>query len=154
MALTSVTTTDLVGQTQVLSFYEGATLVDQISYGNNQITYGEISSFNLSKSDCLLYYQFLLTFVNILTTNFPIVNNYINAALPLSEFDITLSTSGVEHIVYTQNSGSTNVYTINYVPTAQAASFTARAAPVVVTLQEFFAGVYFKNKFNVQVSLN
>lgn len=154
MALTSTTTVDLAGQTQVLSFYESSSLVDQISYGSNQITYAAISTFNLSKADCLLYYSYVNAFNNSLIVNFPITANSINAALPLSQFDITLSSSGAEHIVYTQLSGSSVVYTTNYVPLAQAASFAARISPVTVTLQEFFTGLYFKTKFNVQIALN
>lgn len=128
MALTSTTVLDLVGQTQVLTF-NNPSMVDQISFGSNQITYSAISSYNLVKSDCLLYFQFLNVFSNLLIINFPSVASSVNGALPLSQFDLTLSSSGVEHITYTQNSGSTNVYTSNYVPLAASASFAARASP-------------------------
>lgn len=153
MALTSITTFDVVGQTQSISFNNPGQ-VDQISYANNQITFAQISGFNLSKSDLLIYLQFLILFNSLLVTNFPSVNLSLNNAWPNCSFDITQSTSGVEHIIYTQNTGSTNVYTINYVPVAVSASFAARGAPVTITLQEYFSMIACLIQYKTQINLN
>ena len=72
MALTSQTTVDIVGQTQTISFYESATLVDQITFSSGTFIFQAISSFNLSKNDLSLYWQFLNIFQLLAITNFNI----------------------------------------------------------------------------------
>ncbi len=153
MALTATTVFDLSAQTQTITF-NNPSMVDQISFSSNQMTFAEISTFNLVKSDVLLYGQYLKAFYNLLAINFPYITINYNLAWPLSEFDITISDVGVKKVDYTQNSIGVNVYTINYVPLATSASFTARAAPVVITLQEFLQTVSMMNAFINQVNLN
>ena len=153
MALTSTTTFDLVNQTQILTFNNPSQL-DQIIFTNNQITFSAISTFNLSKSDLLLYLQFLNIFSVLLSRNFPFVNASIASAWPLCSFDITESNVGVKKIIYTQNTASTNVYTIDYLPLIASCSFAARASPVVITTQEFLSMVDFLTQYAVQVNLN
>jgi hypothetical protein len=153
MALTSQTTLDLAGQTATLSYYQGASLIDQITFANNAITYQTISTYNLSKSDMALYYKFLNAFYQILNFNFPIVSQSLNLVWPLCQFDITESTSGVTHIIYTQASQGTSFLVINYVPIAAAGSFSSRTA-TTISLQEFIFGVTIKLNFFNQVALN
>jgi hypothetical protein len=153
MGLTSTTTFDLVGLTQTLTFFNPSQ-VDQITFSSNQITFGAISSFNLVKSDVILYCKYLNTFNNLLIQNFPSVSTSVNNAWPLSEFDITESSSGVTHLIYTQTSQGTAVQTINYVPIATSASFAARGSPVTISLQEFFMYVLMSNQYAIQVNLN
>jgi hypothetical protein len=153
MALTQQTTTDLVGKTQTITF-NNPSQVDQITYSNNQITFQAISTFNLTKSDLLLYIQYLQTFNTLLIANFPIVNSSIGQAWPLSQFDITESSSGVTHIIYTQTSTGNTVMGINYVPQATSGAFTARASPVTITLQEYFMTVLMLGQYYNQVFLN
>jgi hypothetical protein len=154
MALTSTTTFDIVGQTQQIIFYNSGSPVDQINYANNQITFAAESSYNLIKSDLLLYIQYMLVFNNLIISNFPIVLQSINFPWPLSQFDITESNSGVTHLDYTQNSQGNLVLGINYVPVAGSAGFTARSNPITISMQEFFATINFLVLFKVQVNLN
>jgi hypothetical protein len=154
MALTSTTLLDVSDGIQTITFYEGSTVVDQITYSNNQITFSSISSYNLSKSDLLLYVQYLQVFLTLLTVNFRSLISLVNAIWPLCLFEISETNVGTTHITYTQSSNGTNVYTINYVPIAQAASFNSRSSPVSITFQEFYAGLNFMNLYSNQVSLN
>lgn len=155
MALTNITTFDVVGGTQTMAFYDPS-LVDQITYSAGSITLAAISSFNLSKSDMLLYYQYVNSFNNLLFVNFPSISAHVNTSWPFdTTFEIYTTTVGVNHIYYIQNTvSSTNVYTINYVPTATAASFAARSSPVTITLQEWFMTVYLLAQYSTQVSVN
>jgi len=153
MALTSVTNFNIPGQNQSVTF-NNPSAVDQITYSSNQITFAAESSFNLVKSDLLLYIQYLTTFNTLLIANFPSVNSSIGQAWPLSEFDITESSSGVTHIIYTQTSQGNTVLGINYVPISGSAGFTARASPVTITLQEYFMTVLMLGQFYNQVYLN
>jgi hypothetical protein len=153
MALTSTTVFDVVGGTQTISFYESATLVDQITYSSNAINFSSISSFSLSQSDTLLYFKYLNAFFTLLGLNFPVIYLSGNLSWPVCEFDITQSSSGAFHIYYTQNSVSQSVYEINYVPLAQAASFSARSA-ITITLQEFFMTINMISQYSNQISLN
>lgn len=154
MALTSTTSLDVVSQISTISFYQGVSIVDQITFSSNTVTYQSISSYNLSKSDMDLYIKFLNVYLLLIYTNFPAAGQSINLAWPLCKFDITLSSSGVEHITYTQASQGNTFLTINYVPIASAASFSARVSPVTISIQEFISGVNFNNLFFNQVSLN
>jgi hypothetical protein len=152
MALTSTTSFDLIGQTQVLTYFNPSQ-VDQITYSNNQITFAGISSYNLSKSDLILYFQYLNAFNLFLIQNFPVVNQSIGAIWPFCQFDITESSSGVTHLIYTQTSQGNVVYTTNYVPIAQSGSMAARSQ-VTITLQEYFMMILMKAQFTQQIGLN
>jgi hypothetical protein len=154
MVLTSTTILDVVNQIQSITFYESAAQIDQITYQSNMLTFSAISTFNLVKSDFLLYFQYLNTFFNLLTVNFPAFQSQANYIWPLCEFDITSTNVGVFKIIYTQNSLSNNVYTINYVPIATSCSFTARASPITISVQEFFMTLNMLTQFTNQVRLN
>jgi hypothetical protein len=153
MALTSTTVFDVIGGTQTISFYQSSTLIDQITYSLNSITFSSISSFNLSKSDILLYIKYLNAFYILMGVNFPIIFASQNLVWPLCEFDITENDVGVLHIDYTQTSLSSSVYSINYVPIATSAAFSARSA-ITITLQEFFMTINMLSFYNNQISLN
>jgi hypothetical protein len=153
MALTSVTTFDIVGQTQTITF-NNPSQVDQITFSSSQITFATISSFDLVKSDMLLYFKYLNAFNNLLLINFPSISSSIGQIFPLCNFQLSETSSGVEHIIYNQTSSGNTVINVNYVPIATSAAFTARASPVTITLQEFFFLVVMMNSFNTQVNLN
>jgi hypothetical protein len=150
MALTHTTVVDIVNATQTMSFYESATLVDQIQYSAAGITFSSISSFNLSQSDLLLYLKHMATFYTNLGINFPAIYLSANLTWPVCEFDITQSNSGVLKIDYTQTSLSASVYLINYVVLAASASFSARSA-ITITLQEFFMTINMMAQYNSQI---
>lgn len=154
MAITSTTTLDLAGQTATISFYQGITLLDQITFSSNAITYAAISTYNLSKSDMALYFNFVNAFLSLLYTNFPVVGLSQKLIWPLCVFDITESNSGVVHIIYTQASQGNTFLVINYVPIASSGSFSTRASPVTISLQEFIMGINVKTQYFNQVSLN
>ena len=154
MALTATTTTDLVGQSQTLSFYESGTLVDQITFSSNSVTFQTISSYNLVKSDVILYNQFIQSFSRLLVMNFPVVAQSTYAAFPLCSFTLSLTSAGVTHITFTQAWEGTTVQSFNYVPVAQSAGITARASPVTISLQEWFMAVIMFSAYTNQVSLN
>ena len=154
MALTSQTTLDLIGQTQSIIFMNPSQ-VDQISFASNQITWQASSSFNLAKTDLLLYLKFVNTFNNLLITNFPsVASGYASAWPSLCQFDITESFAGVEHIYYTQTSQGSQVIQINYLPSVVSASFATRASPITLTMQEFFMQCNMLNQYAIQVGLN
>lgn len=153
MALTQQTTVDIIGQTQTIVF-NNPSAVDQIQYANNQITFGTSSTYNLVKSDLILYGKFVQAFNVQLLLNFPIVNASIGLIWPLCNFDITESTSGVTHLTYNQSSAGTTVININYVPQAGSAGFQTRGSPVTVSLQEYFMYVLMLGQYIQQVNLN
>jgi hypothetical protein len=152
MALTSTTIFDIIGQTQTIVF-SNPSAIDQIDFSNNQITYGSNGGFNLAKSDCLLYLQYLIIFQNLLFSNFPSLLSSVNLALPVSLFTLSNINVGVTHINYLQTSGANSIYSINYVPLAQAAYFTSRSSSTT-TLQEFFTSILLLNQYKNQVMLN
>lgn len=153
MALTSKTTFDIDGQTQTISFYAGSNLVDEITFSNNQITFAKTGQFTLSKSDTLLYMQFLNTYHNHLLSHFPSISSSIGAKLPLCQFDINILSQGVTKIIYKQTSQGNPVYTTNYVPSSQSASFAERTQ-MTITLQEFFMTILMNAQFKTQIFLN
>jgi hypothetical protein len=153
MALTSLITLDLVGQTQILNYYQGASLVDTISYGSNQITWSATAGFNLSKSDTLLYNSLFQLYFTALVLNFPIVSKSNNALWPLCQFDITETFAGVTHINYTQTSQGSAVLGINYVPFVTSAAFAARSS-ITISMQEFFMTQIMLAQYSNQVGLN
>ena len=153
MALTQQTTVDIVGQTQTIVFNNPGA-VDQIQYASGQITFGAISTFNLSKSDLVLYGQFINAFNNQLIINFPSVNQSIGGIWPLCVFDFTESNVGVKKLIYNQSSSGSTVININYVPLATSAAFAGRGSPVTITLQEYFMFVLMMGQYIQQVNLN
>lgn len=153
MALTNTIVFDVVGQTQTMTLFDPAQ-VDQISFANNQIIFQATPTYNLVKSDLLLYFQFVKLFLTSLNLNFPSINGSTLGIWPLCQFDITSSTLGVTKLVYNQNSNGSNVININYVPIAASAAIVARASPVTISLQEFFMTVMMYNQYSNQVLLN
>ena len=148
MALTAATIFDLAGGTQSITFSNSGT-VDQISFSAGTVTFSANSTYSLSKSDFALYAAYLNTFYNLLISNFPTLQ--LNGLLPLSQFDITHSHTGVEKITYTQNSLGANVYTINYLSLTTQAGFLGRSA-VTITVQEFFMLIIMFQQYAIQVS--
>jgi hypothetical protein len=154
MALTSQTTLDLVGQTQTISFYTGATMVDQIVYSGNAIIFENISGYTLSKSDYALWFQYLLAYYTLLVRNFPDINQSSFLIWPLCSFDITIKNQGTESITYTQTTTGTDALKITYLPIATSAAFEVRAAPVSISLQEFFMTMQMLPQLTNQIALN
>lgn len=153
MALTQQTTVDIVGQTQTIVF-NNPSAVDQIQYSSNQIIFAASTTYNLVKSDLLLYGQFINTFNNSLILNFPQVNSSIGGVWPLSNFDFTESNVGTKRLIYNQSSNGTTVININYLPIATSGVFATRGSPVTVTLQEYFMFVLMLSQYIQQVNLN
>ena len=154
MALTQTTSLDVVGGTSTITFYNGAQ-VDQITFSSNSITWQSQSTYNLSKSDLLLFIQFITFWNQTLFTNFTTtITPYVGTAFPNSVFDITRSFAGVTHITYNNTTSGTTVLNINYVPTAVSAAIATRGSPVTVTMQEFFMSIYMLQQYQVQVQVN
>jgi len=153
MALTQNTSVDLIGQNQTITF-NNPSQVDQISYTGGSIVFETSSTFNLTKSDLLLYLKYLNTFYNLLVTNFPALNAQLNNVWPLSEFDISETSAGVTHLKYIQSSQGTQVISINYIPQATACSFATRSSPVTISLQEFYMAILMLQQYSNQVSFN
>lgn len=152
MALTAQTTFDITGVTQTITFFENNSQVDQITYSSGQITFQTISQYNLSKSDYLLWYQYLLGFYNLLFVNFSGIS--FLGAWPLCTFEIQETNVGTKKIIYTQISQGTNALVINYVPIAVSAAFSARGSPVTVSLPEFGTCMVMLAQFTGQVTQN
>ncbi len=153
MALTNTIVFDVINGTQTITFYN-PTQVDQITYNNNQITFQSASTYNLVKSDLLLYFKFINLFLVSLEVNFPAFNQSTLNKWPLCQFDITESSSGVTHLIYNQNSGGSNVININYVPIAGSAGFAGRSSPITISAQEFFMTTIMYTQYSNQVVLN
>lgn len=153
MALIALTSLDIVGQTQTITF-SNPSQVDQITYSSNSITFQTSTGYSLSKSDLLLYFQYLIAFNVLLGRNFPVVNLSTAAIFPLCNFSLTETSQGVTHIVYNQTSSGTTVMNINYLPVAVSGAFTTRSSPVTITLQEFFMFINMITQYAVQVNLN
>jgi hypothetical protein len=153
MALTSSTTFDIVGQTQAITF-NNPSQVDQITFSSNQITFSASTTFNLAKSDLILYFKYLNAFNNLLLINFPSISSSVGQIFPLCSFQLSETFAGVEHITYDQTTAGNMVLHINYVPVAVSGAFSTRSAPVTITIQEFFLLVLLMNGFTNQVSLN
>lgn len=153
MALTVQTSVDIGNHNQNIYFYNPS-LIDGIYYSSGQITFAAASTYNLTKSDLLLFGQFISTFNSLLILNFPSVNSSIGTIFPLCSFDFTQTNVGVKKIIYHQSSNGTPVIGINYVPIAGAAAIATRASPVTITLQEYFMFSFMMNQYVQQVSLN
>jgi hypothetical protein len=151
MALTSQAAFDIVNQTQSITFYEGVTQIDQVSYASNTITFASQSGFNLSQSDFALYFKYLNTFFNALFVNFP--GSFASSDWPLCSFNITETDVGVQKITYTQTSLGNSVYTINYLPSITSAGFAARST-IGITTQEFVMCMNMMTNLSTQISLN
>lgn len=150
MALTAITTLDIPGSTQIIKF-NNPSQVDEIDYINNQIVFKAISSFNLSKSDFLLYINYLNVYNTALTLNFPSVIADRSLALPLCEADLKV---GSTRVTYDQHSASNDFFNLTYILSTQTMTFAARASDITITLQEFFLLVYNTVKLQLQISLN
>ena len=154
MALISTTTFDVVGQAQTIVF-NNPTPVDQIQFASGQITFGIISSFTLNKNNMFLYNKYLQAFNTLLLFNFPSIGSNIGQKFPLSNFHINeTSVLGVNQIVYNQTSLGTSTCNITYNSSTALATFLARAAPVTITVQEYFMFVLMMSQFSQQVNLN
>jgi hypothetical protein len=153
MALTATTTLDIVNQMSTLTYYESSSQIDQISFSNDVITLGSISSFNLSKADTILYYSLFQTWYTALLLAFPLIYKSNNTLWPLCNFQISKTTAGVTHINYAQSSQGSSVYGINYVPIAGSSGFSARSS-IMISLQEFFMMQIMLQQYTGQVSLN
>lgn len=150
MALTAVTTLNIPGVTQTIVFNNPATL-DEIDFAGTQITLKAISTYNLSRSDFLLYFNYLDIYNTALFLNFPFINANINISLLQSEFDIKM---GATRLTYDQHSGATDALSLSYQLSNQTMTFAARASDVVISLQEFFIMIYLLRQYSKQVSLN
>jgi hypothetical protein len=153
MALQQVIAFDSLPQTNSITF-NNPSQVDQVVYSGGNITFQTCSSYNLSKSDLILYCQYLNAFNNNLFLNFPSLASYVNTAFPTSSFQLSTTFAGVKHINYVQTSGSNTVLSINYVPIAMSGSVAARSSPVNITYQEFFMMLYMISQYSNQVSVN
>lgn len=150
MALTALTTLNIPGLTQTIVF-NNPSAVDEIDFGSNQIVMKAISSFNLSKSDFLLYFQYLDIYNNALLFNFPSINASINIAIPVSEYDFKV---GSTRITYMQTKAASTALDLTYLFSNSTMTFGARASDVTITLQEWFTMVYMLRVVSKQVSLN
>lgn len=155
MAITATILLDLVDKTQILSIFQGDTLIDTITYSNNTVTFNETAGFNLSQSDCLLYQTFFVTFYKALSANFPIVNSVtsISGPWPLCQFDINFADERGINIIYTQTSQGNPVYATYYTVSDTTASYSARSQ-VTITMQEFYMNQLMTAQYSVQVGLN
>jgi hypothetical protein len=153
MALQATLFLDIPDQQLTLNYTLNGSQIDQLTYSNNQITFGSTAGFNLIKTDFIIYNVYLNTFLNSLIANFPIVQNSRGISLPLSSFVIQLTSSGVEHIDYIQTSSGNSVYNTNYVPLASSASLAVRST-ITITMQEFLVFCELHNIYANVVGLN
>jgi hypothetical protein len=153
MSLQATVLLDIGDATQTLTYTLSSSQIDQIVFANNQITFQSTPGFNLSKSDFAIYVSSLTAFVNVIIFNFPSVQNSRGLSLPISTFELSLSGTPVEHIDYLQTSQGSIIYNTNYVPLAQAASFSVRAT-TTITMQEFFVCNQMTTLYGQQVSFN
>jgi hypothetical protein len=154
MALTAVTTLDVIGQTQTITF-NNPTQVDQITFASGAITWQSTAGYSLVKSDYALFQKYIQVFNSLLFPNFPTVCSSVFSPWPIpgTEFLIN-STTPPNRIIYTQNSSGTQVLNASYLPVATVVTIAARAAPVTITLQEWFSSVDVLNQFAAQVAAN
>jgi len=153
MALQATLFVDIANQFETLTYTLNSVQLDELTFSNNQITFGSTTGFNLSQSDFIIYNSYLTIFLNSLLINFPTIQNLRGISLPISTFEIQLATSGIEHIYYIQTSLGNSVYNTNYVPDAHAASFASRVS-ITITLQEFFVFAQLHNIYSQQVGFN
>lgn len=150
MALKAVTTLDIPGLTQTI-VYNVPALVDEIDFGSNQITFKAIASYNLSKSDFLLYFQYLDIYNNALLFNFPSINASINVPIAASEYDFKVGSTRID---YTQTHVATVTLGLTYLFSNSTMTFAARPSDVTISLQEWFTIVYDLRVVAKQVSLH
>lgn len=155
MALTSTTTFDIVNQTQTITFYQSATLIDQLVYSSNQVTFETISSFSLSKSDFALYMKYLGIYYNLLIVNFPVITTLFPLSWPSNGTSFTIhQTYPPLKIVYTQVSVGATALNVSYLPLAITTTFSSRGTPVAISMQEWASGFDLLNQFATQVAAN
>lgn len=150
MALTAITTLDVPGVTQIIKFND-PTQVDEIDFGSNVLTFKAISSYNLSKSDFLLWFNYLDVFNTALILNFPTIVTNINATLPTCQYDFKV---GATRITYDQISGSNDVLNLTYLFSNSTMTFAARATDMTMTVNEFFFMVNFLRGVKKQIGFH
>jgi hypothetical protein len=151
MALTSVTTIDIIGGTQTIVFNNPGQ-IDQIQYSGSGITFSATAGYNLAKSDLLLFGQFITVFYNLLQVNFPsIINNL--TSLPNNNFSISQTFAGVTHINFAETSLGNSVFAINYLPSVVSGAIASRSQ-ITITPQEFFLFQILLVQYINQVRLN
>jgi hypothetical protein len=151
MALTSITTLDIIGGNQTIVF-NNPSQIDQIQYSSSGITFSATSGYNLSKSDLFLFGQYLTVFYNLLQINFPSSINNLTS-LPNTNFSISQTFAGVTHINFSETSLGNNVFGINYVPQAASGAIASRSQ-ITITPQEFFLFQIMLVQYINQVRLN
>lgn len=154
MALSSVITQNIPAGTQQIIF-NNPTEVDNITYSGSGLTYAVESSFTLSQSDMVLYFQNKLAFYNALLLNFPAINAGFNLEVPVCLMEVQ-SMSGPNYLVFTQTSTAspvTHVYTITFDRGSLIATFAARASAITITPQEYLMAFQILRLFFNQVSL-
>lgn len=131
MALIANTVLNIPGSTQIISF-SNPSLIDEIDFGNNQITFKAISSYNLSQSDFNLYVNYLIIYYNALLTNFTNLGKYFNIKLPICLYDFKV---GSTRITFDYQSGTTDTYNSTYLFSNSTMTIAARPSDVVVSIQ-------------------
>ena len=152
-SLTSTTASDLVAQTQTITFFQGVTQVDQLVFSSNQMTWQTTAGYTLSKADTILFNQFLSTYKTLLLIQFPTLYNSINTAFPFCTFRLNEINSSGLNVGYIQTSQTILILQLNYTPGSGTTSMAARTA-FAISVQEFLYSVEVLNQFNQQVNLN
>jgi hypothetical protein len=154
MAIKSTVLLDLPSNIQSITYNVGINQVDKITFASNAITFSAISSFNLIKSDLLIYIANLKSFSDLLFNNFTFLPNPSTLPLPPSNFQIAIvSLASVIHLHYIQTSLVNQVYNINYSTALKQATIPTRAQ-TTITLQEFYYCINFLQSYKNQINLN
>lgn len=154
MALTAVTTFNVLGGTQSIVF-DNPSQIDSISFAGNAITWGVTAGYTLSKQDYALFQQYINVFNNLLFANFSSISSSLKLSWPFTGTDLKISqTLAPNAVVYTQKAATLNFLVITYVPGTTTATITPRATPTTITLQEWFSSVDVLTQFATQVAAN
>lgn len=149
MPLTAITTLDIPGTNQIITF-NNPSEVDKITFASNVLTFASHASFDLSKSDFLLYFSYLNIYNTALLLNFPPINSSLGISLPLCEFNFKV---GPTRITYLQKTNATEVISLTYFIGTQIMNFAARPSNVPITIQEFFMTIYMLDRYSKEIGL-
>lgn len=149
MAITALTTLNLLGITQTIVFSNTST-VDEIDFGNNHITMKAIASFSLSQVDFLAYFQYIDIFQIALLKNFNNLSLNFNIAIPQSEYDFKI---GSTRTTYDQHSGTNDVLNLTYIFVNKTVTFASTPSDIIISLQEFFLMISHLRTYAQQIGL-
>lgn len=150
MALTTQMTSNVQGASCSISF-SNPNVIDEISFGTNQVTFKKNAGYSLTKEDFVLFINNLNVFFSAVQVQYPSINSFQAYPLPQCENNFKV---GSTRITYSQISGVNKFLELTYLLSNNTMSSAARAIDMTITVQEFFLLMNNLGRITQQISAN